>query len=167
MEHKHREIVEAIPRLRRFAYTLTGSPGDADDLVQETIEKALRRISTFKKGGTMQSWLFKIMQNTFIDSIRSQKVKPDHVSFDETEQVLADKVHSGGEDRVFLGQVREAIGALPEPQRLVIAHVFVAGHSYKETAQSLDIPIGTVMSRLNRARKTLQTQLSMSGANHE
>ncbi|MEM1380741.1 MAG: sigma-70 family RNA polymerase sigma factor [Pseudomonadota bacterium] len=152
-------MIDAIPKLRRFAYALTGAPGDADDLVQETIEKALRRLSTYKEGSAMQSWLFKIMQNTFIDSQRARQRRPEHVSIDETGATFADMKQGASEDAVFLKQVRTAISGLPEGQRIVVAHVLIAGHTYKEAAELLDLPVGTVMSRLNRARRTLQTQL--------
>ncbi|MEM1409140.1 MAG: RNA polymerase sigma factor [Pseudomonadota bacterium] len=166
LEDKHRQIVEAIPRMRRFAYALTGAAHDADDLVQETIEKALRRLSTFKEGATMHSWLFKIMQNTFIDARRSHGRRPGLTDINDVAEQVSDETSVSGEDAVFAGEVRQAIAALPEPQRLVVAHVLVAGHSYKKTAQSLDIPVGTVMSRLNRARLSLQQTLLGEAPEH-
>lgn len=146
-----------MPRLRRFAYALTGNACDADDLVQIALERALRRADDRFHGGDIASWLFKIMQNAFIDQKRAAARRPAHVDLDD---VAAETPAPGPDAAAGYADVMAAINALPEPQRLVVAHVLVDGRTYQETAGLLDVPVGTVMSRLSRARRTLMAALS-------
>ena len=149
------ELVAAIPRLRRFAYALTGSTEDGDELVQAACERALRNASKFREGTRMDSWLFRIVQNLWHDDRRRARTRGHQVDPD-----LAG-LSDGGvsarhpEDRMMLARVREAVAQLPAEQRLVLALVAVDGMSYRQAAEVMDVPVGTVMSRLSRARTQL------------
>lgn len=158
------ELIRTVPRLRRFAYALTGNRTDGDDLVQATCEKALRNAAQFRAGTRLDSWLYRIAQTLWIDDRRRAKTRG--TSVDPDEAVLSDHGTSAAlpEDRIMLARVRRAMQALPEDQRAVLALVGVEGCSYKEAAETLEIPVGTVMSRLSRARAALLTQLGHKGA---
>jgi RNA polymerase sigma-70 factor, ECF subfamily len=150
------ELRALIPRLRRFGHSLTGSPEDGDDLVQEALEKALAREGQFQVGSRLDSWMYKIMQNAWIDQKRSA-ARRRNVIQPMTEDVVA--VGEDGRDvfdaRINLRQVREAMLRLHPDERSVLALVSIEGQSYREAADTLGIPIGTVMSRLSRARTRL------------
>lgn len=147
------ELAAMLPRLRRFARALTRTAHDADDLVQAALEKALGRLDQFEPGTRLDSWMFRIMQTTWIDSLRRRRpTEP----IDETVIQLP-----GGDgrdvaiDRLRLVALSRAIQRLPEDQRVVLAAVAIDGMSYQEAAAMLEVPIGTVMSRLARARARL------------
>ncbi|MCG8692900.1 MAG: RNA polymerase sigma factor [Minwuiales bacterium] len=150
------EIAALVPRLRRFAYAISGSREEGDDLVQTACVKALSRIDQYRPGTRLDSWMFRIVQNTHIDAIRSRK-RFQGSSDAETLERLSDEGREAdrNEHRLLLAKARAAIAALPEQQRAVIALVAIEGYSYKEAAAILDTPVGTVMSRLNRARANL------------
>ncbi|MEQ1779833.1 MAG: RNA polymerase sigma factor [Hyphomonadaceae bacterium] len=164
------ELRSLIPRLRRFGHALTGSTDDGDDLVQDALEKALSRESQFQHGTRMDSWIYKIMQNAWIDRKRSAASRGTVV------QPLEDNDFAVGEDgresfaaKITLRQVREMMQRLHVDERAVLALVAIEGQSYLEAAEILRIPIGTVMSRLARARNKL-TSLLDGGAtpsNHD
>ncbi len=150
------ELRSLIPRLRRFGHALTGSADDGDDLVQDALEKALSREDQFQAGTRMDSWLYKIMQNSWIDRKRSAATRATVV------QPLEDDHYAIGEDgresfdaKITLRQVREMMQRLHVDERSVLALVSIEGQSYQQAAETLDIPIGTVMSRLSRARSKL------------
>ena len=149
------EMAALVPRLRRFAYAICGSRDEGDDLVQTACMKALDRLDQFEPGTRLDSWMFRIIQTSFIDSRRRRRetVQPDPDSFEH----LSDSGRSArqSEQRVLLDRVRQAITGLPEEQRAVMALVAIEGYSYKEAAAILSTPIGTVMSRLARARARL------------
>jgi RNA polymerase sigma-70 factor, ECF subfamily len=157
------DLVVLIPRLRRFAYALTGSVPEGDELVQAACERALRSESQFQPGTRMDSWMFRIVKNLWRDDLRRNRSRGTHV--DAEEQILSD----GGlfarrpEDRMMLTRVREAVAALPQDQRVVLALVAIDGLSYREAAEVLDLPIGTVMSRLSRARTRLAALVEETG----
>lgn len=150
-----RDLVDLVPRLRRFAYALSGSTDAGDDLVQAACERALKNAAQFQTGTRMDSWLFRIIQNLWLDDRRRRRVRGAQV--DPEAVTLSD----GGlgarqaEDRLTLEQVRATVDRLPDDLRLVLALVAIEGRSYREAAEALDIPIGTVMSRLSRARAQL------------
>lgn len=150
------EMVALLPRLRRFAYALTGSLEEADDLVQSGCERALGRLDQFQPGTRLDSWMFRILQTTWIDRVRSVRRRP---TINDTEQMEAmahdARIHEQAEARSALAIVRDEIERLPEEQRLVLSLVAIDGMSYQEAADVLQIPIGTVMSRLARARRKL------------
>ncbi len=155
------QMVALLPRMRRFAYALTGSKADGDDLVQASCEKALRALHQWADGTRLDSWMYRIMQNAWIDQKRSQNRRAPQVTLDQVADVAG---HDGREDmvsRLTLENVRRAMTDLPKDQSVVLALVAVEGLSYQEAADVLDLPIGTVMSRLARGRKRL---LGMVGA---
>lgn len=153
------ELTEVLPQLRRFAYSLTGSMDDADDLLQSTVERALNR--TVPEGVELTKWLFRVCRNLWIDGYRSRKVRQE-ATFDpqlqEREIVDGERAMSS---EVELDQVSRAMDQLPDDQRLVLSLVAVQGLSYKEAAATLEIPPGTVMSRLARARTALIQSLNL------
>lgn len=151
------ELLILMPAIRRFAYSLTGSPHDADDLLQNTIERVLSR--GVPDDVELVKWVFRVCRNLWIDEYRARKVR--HSEVDATE--LLDEQSIDGEkiicDQITLHQVNAAMDQLPTDQRSILALVAVQGMSYKEVAETLTIPIGTVMSRLARARVALSQYL--------
>jgi RNA polymerase sigma-70 factor (ECF subfamily) len=147
------ELVSLLPRLRRFGYALTGSMDDGDDLVHSACERALTRLDQFEAGTRLDSWMFRIMQNMWIDHKRSpQSYREISAQPADLEPLVVGDAQREAEHRVFLAAVRRAVAELAPEYRSVLVLVCVEGLSYKEAAQVLDIPIGTVMSRLSRAR---------------
>lgn len=153
-----RELISLLPRVRRFALTLTRSREEGDDLVQGALEKALTHSGQWQRGTRLDSWLYRIVQNHWIDTLRARRARGTAVPLDEVPGLDA-----GGagdpENRLMLQRTREAMAALPEEQRVVLSLVAVEGRTYAETAEILGIPIGTVMSRLSRARAGLAVLL--------
>lgn len=151
-----RELIELLPRMRRLAYSLTGTMDEADDVVQAACEKALGRLDQYESGTRLDSWMFRIIQTTWIDRVRYARRRPtvnDTTAF-ETAAYDA-RIHEQTEARAALDVIRSEMASLPEEQRAVLSLVGVDGLSYKDAADILEIPIGTVMSRLARARKRL------------
>lgn len=155
MDDVQSRVVELLPRLRRFAFALTRDLDLADDLVQDTCERALGRLHQWEPGTKLDSWMYRIAQNLWLDQYRARKVKRDTASLDEAENFVGVDGRTVVENRMALAAVRENIGRLPSEQQVLIALVCVEGLSYKEAASILEIPIGTVMSRLARARQAL------------
>ncbi|MFQ5346352.1 MAG: RNA polymerase sigma factor [Rhodothalassiaceae bacterium] len=151
-------LVDAVPGVRRFAYALTGSAADADDLLQATLERALAKSHLFEAGTKLESWLFRLCRNIWIDEIRSRKSRGVAVEFD-IERGPAHDGEKGMEAAVTLAEVRTAMRGLSEEHRAILALVGIEGLTYKEAAAILDVPIGTVMSRLARARAQLVAAL--------
>jgi RNA polymerase sigma-70 factor (ECF subfamily) len=160
------DLVRIVPKLRRFACSLTGSLADADDLVQAACERALRNQESFQPGTRMESWMYRIIQNLWLDEHRRRTVRG--VAVDPEAANLTDDGHGARtpEDRLMLARVRAAMAELPEEHRAVLALVAVEGLSYRETAEVLDVPIGTVMSRLSRAREALLRETGGLGSVH-
>ena len=157
-------------QLFKSALRMTRSVEDAEDLLQETYLKAYKYYARFSEGTNFKAWLFKIMKNTFINSYRKKKLQPPKVDFDDVheglEETLADKAHASLDDpenwlmAVEMDhEVREALVSLPHDYKMVVLLADLEGFAYKEIAEMLDIPIGTVMSRLHRGRKALQKKL--------
>lgn len=153
-------MVELLPRLRRFAYALTGSLDKADDLVQDTCARALASADQWQAGTRLDSWMYRIAQNLWFDRMRSQKVRGEVVAIDGALEIVGSDGRDVAESRLTLQAVAKSIARLPPDQQLVIAHVCIDGLSYKEAADALGIPIGTVMSRLARARTALHDALT-------
>ena len=154
------------------ALRMTRNPADAEDLVQETYLRAYRGFGGFKEGTNLKAWLYRILTNTFINSYRAKKRRPDESDVDEVEDFYLYR-RLGGLEEARAGrsaedelmdlfpeaEVKAAVEALPENFRLPVLLADVEGFSYKEIAEILDIPIGTVMSRLHRGRRALQKRL--------
>lgn len=151
---RHR-IVELLPRLRRFVRVLTGGSDGGDDLVQETVARALSRLDQWTPGSRLDSWMFRIAQTLWLDRMRAQKVRGESVDIDAMGDIPGEDGRRVAEHRLTLNKVSEGIARLPAEQQILIALIVVDGLSYKEAAEILDIPIGTVMSRLARARLSL------------
>jgi RNA polymerase sigma-70 factor (ECF subfamily) len=156
--HLRTQMMALLPRLRRFAFALTGRAADADDLVQDTVERALRNLDRFVPDTRMDSWLFRIAQNLWIDVVRARKVRSAD-GLEQAETVPFDGARAA-ESHTLLMQTLRVLGELPEEQRSVVALVLIDGLSYRETASILDVPIGTVTSRLARARDALAARLT-------
>lgn len=156
MDDVRKELVALLPRLKRFAYSLSGSLDEAEDLVQAACEKALMRLDQFEIGTRLDSWMFRIVQNTWIDRMRYTQRRGVVNDPEAVERVAFDaRIHEQMEARSALGIVRAQFARLPEGQKFVLSLVTIDGYSYEEAAQILGIPIGTVMSRLSRARRKL------------
>ena len=150
------EMVQLLPRLRRFAVTLTGSVAEADDLVQDTVERALKNLHRWEPGTRLDNWMFRIAKNRFIDGRRSAR-RSGVVLTDAPED--AAQVSSDGqraaEFRLAFGDVAQALQRLPAEQREALSLVVIDGQSYRDAADVLGIPIGTLTSRIARAREAL------------
>lgn len=152
------QLVAVLPRLRRFARGLTGSVAEADDLVQAACERALTREHQFQAGTRFDSWMFRIVQTIRIDQIRSRDVRKEEPEAD-AERIGTDEPMRRVEARLALAEVRRALNQLPPEQRAALLLVTVDGLSYKEAAVVAEVPVGTIMSRLARARVALQAKL--------
>jgi RNA polymerase sigma-70 factor, ECF subfamily len=157
------QLIAVLPRLRRFARGLTGSAVDADDLVQAACERALARRHQFQEGTRFDSWMFRIVQTIWIDQIRSRQVRKEDGDVAE-ERLGSDEPVRRVEARLALSETRRAVERLPPDQRAVLLLVTVDGLSYKEAAEVVQVPVGTIMSRLARARSALQLHLEAGGA---
>ena len=149
-----RDLVALLPRLRRFARGLAGSLDAADDLVQAACERALANRQQWQVGTRLDSWMYRIVQNLWIDQLRANK-RWQQAGEDALASIPANDMARAVEARLELAAVRSAIDTLPAEQRAVLMLVTVEGQSYRNAAEILDVPIGTVMSRLARARLTL------------
>jgi RNA polymerase sigma-70 factor (ECF subfamily) len=153
-------MVEFLPRLRRFAVALTGNLDQADDLVQETCLRALSNVEQWQPGTRLDSWMFRIAQNLWLDRVRAIKVRGERVDVEAAERVAGEDGRDVAESRLALKEVVAAMRHLPDEQRVLVALVCVDGLSYREAAEVTKVPIGTVMSRLARARRELHTRLN-------
>lgn len=156
LQHVREQIVALLPRLRRFGRAITRNPADADDLVQISIERALARYEQWRPEAPFHSWMFGIMRNAWIDEARARGRQG---RFLAPEEAGLDVPDNASEAQLRLLSVQRAMASLPEEQRLAVALVLVEGLSYKEAAAALDVPIGTLTSRLARGREALQKQL--------
>lgn len=157
------QLIAVLPRLRRFARGLTGSVVEADDLVQAACERALARAHQFQEGTRFDSWMFRIVQTIWIDHLRSRDIRKVGGE-DEGLNVGTDEPVRRTEARLALGEVEAALAELPVEQRTALLLVTVDGLSYKEAAEIAEVPVGTIMSRLARARLALLAKLEKGGA---
>lgn len=148
-------LTALLPRLRRFAHTLSRNPADADDLTQATVERALRSRATWQPGTRLDSWLYRIMRNLWVDTLRSRGRREDlHAPVEEAESLGADP-REAIEASIDLRTAMEAMQRLPDEQREVVALILIEGFGYRECSEILGQPIGTVSSRLVRGRTAL------------
>jgi len=152
-------MVAFLPRLRRFAYGLAGDAAQADDLVQDACVRALTHREQWQPGTKFESWMFRITQNLWIDKKRSAKSKGIHQDIDSVAEPSGDDGRDVTEGRLTLAKVMKGMEVLSDDQRALMVLVCIEGASYKDAAEMLQVPIGTVMSRLARARQTLAAQL--------
>lgn len=150
-------MLALLPRLRRFAIGLAGHPADGDDLCQMTIERALARRDQWQEGTRLDSWMYRIMRNIWIDENRARKRRSE--TFVQEEAGLAVGGDGGQEAMVALGDVDRAMAQLPDEQREAVLLVMVEGYSYKEAAEVVGCPVGTLNSRLVRGRDALMKLL--------
>ncbi len=154
MAEIHRGIEAEIPRLRRYARALSRDVAGADDLVQDCLARALEKLHLWQEGTDLRAWLFTILHNQYVNQVRRAVREGAAVGLSETEPMLAQAPHQG--KRLELRDLERAIAKLPDEQRSVILLVGMEGMRYEEVAEILDIPIGTVRSRLSRGRDALR-----------
>ena len=174
-----RDALQYLDQLYSAALRMTRNPADAEDLVQETYLRAYRGFGGFTEGTNLKAWLYRILTNTFINSYRSKKRRPDETELEEVEDLYLYR-RLGGLEAATMGrsaedelmdwfteaEVKQAVEDLPEQFRLAVLLADVEGFSYKEIAEILDIPIGTVMSRLHRGRQALEKLLYDFAVSH-
>ena len=148
-----RLLIEQIPRLRRYARSLTGNPALADDLVQDCLDRAWGRMGHWQPGSNLRAWLFTIMHNQFVNRVRRES-RVDWEALEGREP--ADTTAPSPDSELQLRDLQAGLAALPGDQREVLLLVTVEGMSYQQVAEVLNVPIGTVMSRLHRARERLR-----------
>lgn len=153
------EMIALLPRLRAYARSLTRAQDTADDLVQITCEKALRNIAGYTEGTRLDAWMFRILRNAWIDGHRAKRETADIADLTDSPALIGEDGRDVAENRLHLAEVRRAMDALPEEQRTVLMLVCVEGMRYRDVAEALDIPEGTVMSRLSRGRAALAQRL--------
>lgn len=166
------DAMQYAPQLFATALRMTRNRADAEDLVQETFLKGWRAFESYQQGTNLRAWLFRIMTNTFINKYNSQQRRPQETELDEVEELYlfrrmgafdqSKMTHSAEDQMLELftdDEVKNAIEELPETFRIPVLLSDVEGFSYKEIAEMLDVPIGTVMSRLHRGRKAMQKML--------
>ena len=148
------EMIALLPRLRRFAYSLTGQWADADDLVQATCARAIERLDQWQAGTRLESWMYRIAQNLHRNGLRKEKHRASHLR--DVDAEAADGVSQNhAVDRLALQDLDRAMERLPSDQRAALLLIAVEGHRYQDAAEILGISAGTVASRVSRARVTL------------
>ena len=159
LERFKEDLAEAFPRAWRFALVLTGKRSDADDLAQAAMLRALEKRDQFQPGTHLDRWVMRITQNIWRNQQRATAVRRGQGIVDVDEFEIPDRTVDV-EVNIFAGEVLSAVGRLPEAQRAAVLLVYVEGFSYAETAETLEIPVGTVMSRLAAARARLKKALT-------
>jgi RNA polymerase sigma factor (sigma-70 family) len=155
MQDERDRLIACIPRLRRYARALVGDRTGADDLVQDTMERGWRRLASWQRGSDMRAWLFSIMHNLHVDQVRRPSV-PTDVLDDDTPHP---SVHATQTDGLAMRDLQSALQTLPAEQREILLLVALEEMTYDEVAAILGVPIGTVMSRLSRARQNLRAHM--------
>lgn len=156
------EIEVCVPALRRYARALTGNADRADDLVQDCLERAIRKRRLWAPSGPLRGWLFKILLNLYRNDARHRRRRGDHVAIDSL--LVEPSIPAPQPGRIALAEMARAIDQLAEEQRQALLLVVLGGSSYEEAAVSLGIPTGTLMSRLSRARTALR---ALTGSGEE
>ncbi len=162
------EIIPHMDALYNFALRLTADPIDAEDLVQESVVKAYRFFSSYEKGTDAKAWMFRILKNSFINNYRKTSKQPSQVDYDEVssyyESIRAERTETSDLESLMFRELMDddlstALARLPEDFRTVVLLCDVEGYTYEEIANMLDVPIGTIRSRLHRGRNLLKTEL--------
>ncbi len=162
------EIIPHLDAMYNFALRLTSDPNSAEDLVQDSIVKAFRFFSSYEKGTNAKAWLFRILKNSYINNYRKKSKQPSQVDYDEVasfyETIRSDRTDTSDlEDRMFRDliddDISNALEELPEDFRTVVLLCDIEDFTYEEIANMLDVPIGTIRSRLHRGRNLLKSQL--------
>ena len=152
------EIVGLLPRLRRFARAITRHAADADDLVQITVERALTHLDQRRADTRLESWMFGIMKNAWVDEMRARGRRSRVLAPEELGENVAEPASASHHELLV---IEDALGQLPEDQRMAIALVLIEGLSYREASDVLEVPIGTLTSRLARGRAALTAILEV------
>lgn len=150
------QVLEHIPRLRRYARALVGDRYAADDLVQDTLERAWNKFHLWRPGSDLRAWLFSIMHNVFVNQVRSKRNEIERTM----EEMPVVAVRATQSDFLEIADVDRALRTLPDEQREVLLLIAVEGMTYEEASGALSIPIGTVMSRLSRGRERMRRVIS-------
>lgn len=153
------ELLAVLPRLRRFGRALARDAADADDLTQTAVEKALKARAQWRPDTRMDSWMYRIMRNAWIDTTRARARAGETLLPEDAGAAVAGEGARGIEAHVEVGEVAAAMATLPDEQREALALVLIEGLAYKEAAAVLDVPMGTLTSRLVRGRKALIARL--------
>lgn len=162
------EVIPHLDSLYNFALRLTADPSDSEDLVQDTIVKAFRFFESYEKGTNAKAWLFRILKNSFINNYRKNLKKPSEVDYDEVssyyENIRAERTDTSDLEHLIFRDLMDdnftkALSKLPEDFRTVVLLCDVDGFTYEEISNMLDVPIGTIRSRLHRGRNLLKTEL--------
>ena len=161
-EALRREIVSFLPRLRRFARSLARDPDKADDLVQAACQRALERLNQVREGTRIDSWLYRIIYTRWIDKVRRGKTRSAHLVVLTGENVPAPATAKAAKDLATALDIKNALSKLPAEHHAAITLVSVKGYSYEEAASVLDVPVGTVASRVARARAMLGKMMAQS-----
>lgn len=150
-----RRIVELLPRLRRFAYALSGDPDKGDDLVQEGCARAFAHLDRWQPGTRLDSWMYKIIHNIWRDQKRAANVRGVPIDLDSVPEVVGEDGRDVVNSRLTLRHVLDGFASLPKEQQALITLISIEGLSYEDAATILGIPVGTVTSRLVRGRRAL------------
>ena len=164
-ETTRQEMLSLLPRMRRFAYALTGSSDAGDDLVQATYERAIKHIDKWQPGSRLDSWMFRIARNLNLNHLRDQNLRGPSIDPSAADLVTNVDGQRSAEARLTLERVRSHINQLPEDQRSIVLLICVEGLSYAEVSKILDLPIGTIASRLGRLR--LRLKAIAEGQDHD
>lgn len=155
------ELMDHVPRLRRYARALISNRELADDLVQDTLERGLRNAGQFQAGSDLRAWLFTIMHNVFVNQVRTASMRATHVSVDDDPMLIGELAMAGSQTQSLeMRDLDFALQRLPVEQREVVLLVGLEEMSYAEVALALGVPIGTVMSRLSRGRERLRALMT-------
>jgi RNA polymerase sigma-70 factor (ECF subfamily) len=174
-ENFEREMLPHMAALYNFALRMTGDPDDAKDLVQETYMKAYRFFDKYEQGTNAKAWLFRIMKNSYINRYRKESKEPDKIDYDDVKEFYASVKDTAVDTNdlqekifgnLFEDEVAKALQDLPEDFRTVVILCDIEGYTYEEIADFVEIPIGTVRSRLHRGRKMLQSMLRNYAVTH-
>ena len=163
MASRRDAVAAEIPRLRRYARALTGDDGEADDLIQDTLERGLARLGQWREGESPRKWLFSILHNLHVDGLRRKSRRPPHVGLESLGIDQSSPAADGASGR----DLDRALQHLSREQRQVVLLVGLEGLSYAEAAEVLDIPVGTVMSRLARGRDRLRGLMDYEGGGED
>ncbi len=158
-----RDLVRLLPRLRRFAYSLVGDASKADDLVQESCARACANLDAYQPGTRLDSWMYRIVRNVWLNQKRAQGVRGPVIEIDAVPDAVGEDGRDVAESRIMLKRVMSALKKLPQEQQELIALICIEGVSYQEAADILNLPLGTVTSRLARGRRALHA-MAIEGA---